>query len=188
MHLVCGVSSPNIPHKTWCACCLGIPTSPARGWVHGLRCERVRRARAVVSSMSWQICGKLSPPSSQSWQACVLKTIFKAFGTHNRQFVEVGFNSPSQCTGSGSNTCALWRDEGWQGLLLDGANSNLSINLHNELVCELWIAPSPARAYTICKDALSQLSHFRRDFCARQTRTTSLRCSASTVCQTASTI
>ena len=92
--------------------------------------------------MSRKICGNLSPfagmpPSSQSWQACVLRTIFKAIGTRNRQFVEVGFNSPSQCAGSGSNTCALWRDEGWQGLLLDGANSNLSINLHKELVCEL---------------------------------------------------
>lgn len=89
--------------------------------------------------MSARLCGHLTPgnasqPSSQSWQACVLRAMFAAIGTRNRHFVEVGFNEPRQCTGSGSNTCVLWRDEGWQGLLLDGANSNASINLHKELV------------------------------------------------------
>ena len=75
-----------------------------------------------------------SPPGQGWYQAKVIRTIFGAIGTTNRQFVEVGFNVNEQCTGSGSNTCELWRDEGWTGLLLDGAHSNASINLHTELV------------------------------------------------------
>ena len=59
--------------------------------------------------MSARLCGHLTPgnasqPSSQSWQACVLRAMFTAIGTRNRHFVEVGFNEPRQCTGSGSNT------------------------------------------------------------------------------------
>lgn len=66
---------------------------------------------------------------SQGNQDCMLKTIFENLGTTNKQFVEYGFNAGAQCTGSGPNTCKLWRD-GWGGLLLDGMNQNVSINLH----------------------------------------------------------
>ena len=67
---------------------------------------------------------------SQGNQDCMLDIIFDHIGRTNRYFVEYGFNTPSQCSGTGPNTCKLWKD-GWRGLLLDGENSNSSINLHN---------------------------------------------------------
>ncbi|KAI8112067.1 hypothetical protein M9434_003391 [Picochlorum sp. BPE23] len=67
---------------------------------------------------------------SQGNQDCMLDIIFDHIGRTNRYFVEYGFNTPKQCSGSGPNTCKLWRD-GWMGLLLDGENHNASINLHN---------------------------------------------------------
>ena len=67
--------------------------------------------------------------ASQRKQDVVIRAILHAIGETNRQFVEIGFNENAQCVGSGSNTCQLWR-EGWKGLLLDGAHSNASINLH----------------------------------------------------------
>ena len=63
----------------------------------------------------------------------MLRAILGQIGETNRQFVEIGFNDNEQCVGSGSNTCLLWR-LGWTGLLLDGAHSNASINLHAELL------------------------------------------------------
>ena len=71
----------------------------------------------------------------QGWyQTEVIRAIFGAIGATNRQFVELGFNVNEQCTGSGSNTCGLWRDDGWTGLLLDGDHANASINLHKEML------------------------------------------------------
>lgn len=79
--------------------------------------------------------------SSQAGQATVIRAIFDAIGDGTRQFVEIGFNENGQCIGSGSNTCSLWRDDGWSGWLFDGAHSNASINLHRELVFSNSVVP-----------------------------------------------
>ena len=70
---------------------------------------------------------------SQGNQDCMLDTIFDNLGTTEKYFVEYGFNTKHQCSGSGPNTCKLWKD-GWTGLLLDGDNQNASINLHNHFL------------------------------------------------------
>lgn len=70
---------------------------------------------------------------SQGNQDCMLDTIFDNLGTTDKYFVEYGFNTNHQCSGSGPNTCKLWKD-GWTGLLLDGDNQNASINLHNHFL------------------------------------------------------
>ena len=67
---------------------------------------------------------------SQGTQSCQLDKIFDHIGTTNKYYVEYGFNKKTQCSGSGPNTCKLWRVHGWTGLLLDGDNENLDINLH----------------------------------------------------------
>ena len=67
---------------------------------------------------------------SQGNQDCQLDKIFEHIGTTNRYYVEYGFNTRDQCSGSGPNTCKLWKVHGWSGLLLDGDNENPSINLH----------------------------------------------------------
>ena len=67
---------------------------------------------------------------SQGTQACQLDKIFDHIGTTNKYYVEYGFNSKKQCSGSGPNTCKLWKVHGWTGLLLDGDNENPEINLH----------------------------------------------------------
>jgi hypothetical protein len=67
---------------------------------------------------------------SQGTQACQLDKIFEHIGTTNKYYVEYGFNKNTQCSGSGPNTCKLWSVHGWTGLLLDGDNENLEINLH----------------------------------------------------------
>ena len=70
---------------------------------------------------------------SQGGQDVVVRAIFRAIGETNRQFVELGFNEPAQCVGSGSNTCRLWLD-GWSGVLLDATFSNASIGLHQVML------------------------------------------------------
>lgn len=70
---------------------------------------------------------------SQGNQDCMLDTIFDNLGTTMKYFVEYGFNTKHQCSGSGPNTCKLWKD-GWTGLLLDGDKQNVSINLHNHFL------------------------------------------------------
>ncbi len=67
---------------------------------------------------------------SQGNQDCQLDKIFEQIKTTNKYYVEYGFNTKSQCSGSGPNTCKLWKVHGWSGLLLDGDNENLEINLH----------------------------------------------------------
>jgi hypothetical protein len=66
---------------------------------------------------------------SQMNQDCTLDTIFQHIGTTNQFYVEYGFNTDRQCTGSGPNTCKLWNVDGWKGLLLDGSHENPDINL-----------------------------------------------------------
>lgn len=70
---------------------------------------------------------------SQKGQHVVLKDLFSKIGVTNKYYVEFGFNVNEQCAGSGSNTCIMWYN-GWNGLLLDGTNSNSSINLHAHLL------------------------------------------------------
>ena len=57
--------------------------------------------------------------TSQSYQANYIDAVMNRIEPTNRQYVEFGFNQNSQCSGSGANTCALWKN-GWSGLLLDG--------------------------------------------------------------------
>jgi hypothetical protein len=87
---------------------------------------------------------------SQGKQDAVARAIFRTIGSTNRQYVEIGFNDNSQCTGSGSNTCQLWL-EGWRGTLLDGAHSNASIGLRRELLTSLNVA-SVLRKYNVPKE------------------------------------
>jgi hypothetical protein len=79
-------------------------------------------------------------PESQGCQAFILDTIFCVLGTTNQFYVEYGFNTNQQCSGSGPNTCKLWRTHGWKGLLLDGNKENHTINLHKHLLFESNIA------------------------------------------------
>lgn len=67
---------------------------------------------------------------SQGNQDCQLDAIYEAIGTTNKYYVEYGFNTRQQCSGSGPNSCKLWKIHGWKGLLLDGNNENPEINLH----------------------------------------------------------
>eukprot|EP00961_Rhodomonas_salina_P078625 1057562-Rhodomonas_salina.1 len=61
-------------------------------------------------------------------------------GTTNKYYVEFGFNNKEQCSGSGPNTCRLWKEHSWKGLLLDGNNSNQAINLQKHWLSESNIA------------------------------------------------
>jgi hypothetical protein len=79
-------------------------------------------------------------PESQGCQAFILDTIFCVLGTTNKFYVEYGFNHNQHCSGSGPNTCRLWRTHGWKGLLLDGNKENHTINLHKHLLFESNIA------------------------------------------------
>jgi len=66
---------------------------------------------------------------SQSNQDCIIDKIFKAIGTTNKYYVEYGFNTNEQCSGTGPSTCLLWKSGNWKGLLLDGSHTNEAINL-----------------------------------------------------------
>lgn len=66
---------------------------------------------------------------SQGNQDCVIVEIFSRVSTTNRFYLEYGFNTKTQCTGSMPNTCVLSKKTGWKGLLLDAKNENAQINL-----------------------------------------------------------
>jgi hypothetical protein len=83
--------------------------------------------RDWIRQMHSAKCKKLG--YSQGNQDCKLDTIYQHIGTTNKFFVEYGFNTPTQCSGSGPNSCKLWKVDGWKGLLLDGSNENPEINL-----------------------------------------------------------
>ena len=70
---------------------------------------------------------------SQGNQDCILDRIFEVIGTTNKYYVEYGFNANNQCTGTGPNTCKLWKD-GWNGLLLTAEFENISINLRKHFI------------------------------------------------------
>lgn len=68
---------------------------------------------------------------SQNGEDGVLLWIFANIGTINRppRYVEFGTENGQQ-----RNTRFLNEHLGWQGLLMDGGNENLAINLHREMI------------------------------------------------------
>jgi hypothetical protein len=88
-------------------------------------------AKSWIANLHQKPCRRLG--FSQGNQDCMLDAIFSELGTTNKQYVEFGFNTKSQCSASGPNTCKLWKD-GWTGLLLDGDNQNEQINLRSHFL------------------------------------------------------
>jgi len=93
--------------------------------------------------MNWikNLKNKQSKISSQSGQDGVIESIFQNCPPFNKTpyYVEFGFNNT---TGINANTTQL-KNKGWEGLLLDGDNSNPSINLHSHFlssqnICEIF--------------------------------------------------
>ncbi len=66
---------------------------------------------------------------SQNGEDGIIAAIFGMIGTTNRYYVEFGVED-----GMESNTRYLWKKKGWTGLLMDGGNENLAINLHREFI------------------------------------------------------
>jgi hypothetical protein len=68
---------------------------------------------------------------SQNGEDGVLLWLFANIGTINRPplFVEFGVENGVQC-----NTRFLRQHLGWQGLMMDGSNENLTINLRREKI------------------------------------------------------
>lgn len=68
---------------------------------------------------------------SQNGEDGVLLWLFANIGTVNQppRFVEFGVENGVQC-----NTRSLRQHLGWQGLMMDGSNENLTINLHQEKI------------------------------------------------------
>jgi hypothetical protein len=68
---------------------------------------------------------------SQNGEDGVLLWIFANIGTIHRppRFVEFGVENGQQC-----NTRFLREQLGWQGLMMDGSNSNPNISLHREII------------------------------------------------------
>eukprot|EP00928_Gymnodinium_smaydae_P098913 TRINITY_DN9309_c0_g1_i1.p1 TRINITY_DN9309_c0_g1~~TRINITY_DN9309_c0_g1_i1.p1 ORF type:complete len:324 (+),score=19.97 TRINITY_DN9309_c0_g1_i1:93-1064(+) len=72
---------------------------------------------------------------SQGHQDSVLQSLFGHLGTRNKFYVEFGFDRWFRwpLSGADSNT-QLLREQGWQGLLMDGSHFNPFINLHMETI------------------------------------------------------
>ena len=68
---------------------------------------------------------------SQNGEDGVLFWIFTNIGTvnHPPRFVEFGVENGQQC-----NTRFLREHLGWRGLMMDGSNENIAINLHREII------------------------------------------------------
>jgi len=68
---------------------------------------------------------------SQNGEDGVLLWLFTNIGTinHPPRFVEFGVQDGREC-----NTRFLRQHLGWQGLMMDGSNENLTINLHREYI------------------------------------------------------
>ena len=97
--------------------------------------RRWRRGHAALAAHAASLAHLVAVDAadSQGRQADILDALFGIIGATNKEYVEFGYNSRSLCSGSGANTCRLWR-KGWRGLLLDGGNRNESINLHQEMI------------------------------------------------------
>jgi len=68
---------------------------------------------------------------SQNGEDGILLWLFANIGTinHPPRFVEFGVENGAQC-----NTRFLRQHLGWQGLMMDGSNQNLAINLQQEMI------------------------------------------------------
>lgn len=66
---------------------------------------------------------------SQNGEDGVLKEIFSLIGTTNKYFVEFGVEAGFEC-----NTRNLRENLGWNGLMMDSFNENISINLYKEFI------------------------------------------------------
>lgn len=71
---------------------------------------------------------------AQGCQDGIIEFIFQNIGVKNKFCVEFGFNAAVLTGGSGANTANLILNNGWTGLMLDGDNENLDINLHKEML------------------------------------------------------
>jgi hypothetical protein len=88
---------------------------------------------------------------TQGSQYIYLDTIFANIQPSNKFYVEFGFNCRGGINcGSGANVAKLYAD-GWRGLLLDGDNEDLSINLHAHYLFHNNIA-SIFEKYNVPKD------------------------------------
>jgi hypothetical protein len=69
--------------------------------------------------------------SSQNGEDGVLLWLFANIGTINcpPRFVEFGVEGGTECI-----TAFLRKHLGWQGLMMDGSNENLNINLRREII------------------------------------------------------
>lgn len=67
---------------------------------------------------------------SQNGEDGVIEKIFEVIGTSSEYFVEFGAADGVWL----SNTANLRLNKSWNGLLLEGNNEDLSINLHKEFI------------------------------------------------------
>lgn len=65
---------------------------------------------------------------SQNGEDGIIQKIFETIGVTNKYYVEFGVEDGTEC-----NT-RLLREKGWTGLMLDGSNENLKINLRKEFI------------------------------------------------------
>jgi hypothetical protein len=102
-------------------------------------------SKVCVDISAWYTSFSAVPPwrvFSQFYQDSVLDSLFSPdwLGTTSKSFVEFGFSAkdwgPYVRAGTGPNTQYLKFRKGWSGLLLDGGNQNLGINLHKEFLTE----------------------------------------------------
>lgn len=93
--------------------------------------ERISNKKVNNSSWITQFREHELKIYSQNGEDGVLLWLFKNIGTANRppRFVEFGVENGIQC-----NTRFLRERLGWQGLMMDGSNENLQINLHREII------------------------------------------------------
>jgi len=66
---------------------------------------------------------------SQNGEDGIINAIFAKVGATNKYYVEFGTED-----GIETNTRYLFKHRGWKGLLMDGSNENLSINLHKAFI------------------------------------------------------
>lgn len=66
---------------------------------------------------------------AQNGEDGIINAIFAMIGTTNKYFVEFGVEDGIEC-----NTRFLSKKRGWKGLLMDGSNEDVSINLHKEFI------------------------------------------------------
>jgi hypothetical protein len=95
---------------------------------------------------------------SQNGEDGILQCLFDDFGTTSKYYVEFGVEDGTEC-----NTRLLREKHGWGGLMMDGSNSDPSINLRKEFI--LWDnVCSLFSKYNIPKDGALDLLSVDTDF------------------------